>query len=394
MYLRRYNKQLLIFGILFFLLCYIFLLQGGAIMFANGAGTIISCAFVYNSGNLGSAILSMPSGSVIIVDTLFQNNGIGNTGGNAIYHSTNYGGSLAIINPHPSSQIDPISGSPSSLLKCSSGTTTACKSSTAQTCNTTTYMAPNKWGWQHLNTIFQMEYITCTYDNSCSAISVPNAVCNNCFDSHCIGIASCTNGKFDNDGFAYNGCESSVDCNAIDIDGATCTACSDATTCTAMSLCSLNRFDLNGLTSDGCEIASCPILLYSDDAALSGMDGYNVLTESCIMGYQFSTNANAIPSGKTLKIKKDPVVVGDLVMFKYLPSVNTKLYLCPYPWVTYPSSTPLPPSLHSSCKPNKERHFYVNGGSLLMEGITLKGGIESVSYFYQIIFNVFFFQKK
>ena len=82
-----------------------------------------------------------------------------------------------------------------------------------------------------------------------------------------------------------------------------------------------------------------PTFLFVDDASLTATGGYNLLTESCVMGDQFS-----IPSHKTLKIKKKSSVSGKVVMDR------------------------------QATKENPGRHFYVNKGTLLIEGITLTGG--------------------
>ena len=105
-------------------------------------------------------------------------------------------------------------------------------------------------------------------------------------------------------------------------------------------------------------LVACPTFLFADDKALEGTGGYNVLTESCVMGDQFSydsaavdnkcthcKNNGGIPYGKTLKIKKDPSVVGEIVLDRQATSAN------------------------------KGRHFEVEG-TIVMEGITLTGGYE------------------
>ena len=92
-------------------------------------------------------------------------------------------------------------------------------------------------------------------------------------------------------------------------------------------------------------VEACPTFLYADDDALAGTDGYNVLTASCTMGSDMT-----VATGKTLKIKKDPSVVGEISIDRQATSAN------------------------------KGRHFYVQG-NLEMEGITLKGGyaVSSIS---------------
>ena len=87
-------------------------------------------------------------------------------------------------------------------------------------------------------------------------------------------------------------------------------------------------------------VEACPTFLYADDDALAGTDGYNVLTASCTMGRDMT-----VATGKTLKIKKDPSVVGEISIDRQATSGN------------------------------RGRHFLVYG-NLEMEGITLKGGYE------------------
>ena len=91
-------------------------------------------------------------------------------------------------------------------------------------------------------------------------------------------------------------------------------------------------------------LVACSTFLFADDAALSGTDGYNVLTASCTMGSDMT-----VGSGKMLKIKKDPSVVGEIVLDR------------------------------QATDENRGRHFLVLG-TIVMEGITLKGGYAPVSY--------------
>ena len=84
-------------------------------------------------------------------------------------------------------------------------------------------------------------------------------------------------------------------------------------------------------------VEACPTFLYADDDALAGTDGYNVLTASCTMGSDMT-----VANGKTLKIKKDPSVVGEI-------------------------------SIDRQATSGRNRHFNVYG-NLEMEGVTLKGG--------------------
>ena len=86
-------------------------------------------------------------------------------------------------------------------------------------------------------------------------------------------------------------------------------------------------------------VEACPTFLYADDAALAGTDGYNVLTASCTMGSDMT-----VANGKTLKIKKDPSVVGEISIDRQATSAN------------------------------KHTYYFLVQGTIVMEGITLKGG--------------------
>ena len=85
----------------------------------------------------------------------------------------------------------------------------------------------------------------------------------------------------------------------------------------------------------------CGTWKFADDASLSGSDGWNVLSASCNLGSDFT-----VPEGKTLKIKKDPTMDGELVIDRQATSSN------------------------------EGRHFYVQG-TLNIEGVTLTGGYVS-----------------
>ena len=54
---------------------------------------------------------------------------------------------------------------------------------------------------------------------------------------------------------------------------------------------------------------NCPTVLYSDNVALSGTNGYNVWSTSCNMISQMG-----ISTGKTVKIKKSSSMSGELVI--------------------------------------------------------------------------------
>jgi len=94
-------------------------------------------------------------------------------------------------------------------------------------------------------------------------------------------------------------------------------------------------------------VEACPIFLYADDAALAGTDGYNVLTASCTMG------SVTVANGKTLKIKKDPSVVGEIVLDRQATIANKG-----YIFVVHSQAT------------------------IVMEGITLTGGYAPVSLYF------------
>ena len=86
-------------------------------------------------------------------------------------------------------------------------------------------------------------------------------------------------------------------------------------------------------------IAACPPFKLADQLSATG--GFNVLSASCTMGSEFRVN-----SGQTLKIKKDPLMIGELIIDRQATSAS------------------------------KGRHFLVLGGTLLVEGLTLTGGYE------------------
>ena len=89
----------------------------------------------------------------------------------------------------------------------------------------------------------------------------------------------------------------------------------------------------------GRNLAACDLKLAD---ALSATGGFNVLSASCTMASDFT-----VSSGKTLKIKKDPLMIGELIIDR------------------------------QATESSKGRHFKVNnGGTLLVEGVTLTGGYE------------------
>ena len=93
--------------------------------------------------------------------------------------------------------------------------------------------------------------------------------------------------------------------------------------------------------SRGRRLGACDFKL-SDDASLVATDGWNVLSESCVLG-------STITVTKTMKVKKNPSVSGPVVIDRQATSGNNQ-------------------------------HFSVSGGNLEMEGVTLTGGYN-VSFF-------------
>jgi hypothetical protein len=107
------------------------------------------------------------------------------------------------------------------------------------------------------------------------------------------------------------------------------------------SLCKALRLEMVTLketkvVSRGRRLVACD-LKESGHLDLVSTGGWNVLSESCVLGSQIN-----VGSGKTMKVKKDPSVSGPVVIDRQATSGNN-------------------------------RHFLVYG-NLEMEGITLKGG--------------------
>jgi len=111
----------------------------------------------------------------------------------------------------------------------------------------------------------------------------------------------------------------------------------------------------NKLHGERRRLTQCPTFKFVDDNSLSPSNGVNILSSSCTLGSDFS-----IPSGKTLKIKKDPTMVGELVIDRKATSSA------------------------------RGRHFHVTG-NLFVEGVTLTGGY--VSAFSYLISMMFFCRK-
>ena len=80
-----------------------------------------------------------------------------------------------------------------------------------------------------------------------------SGLCSECSSKDfCDVSVDCDTNFFDVDGIVANGCE--VGCPMVT--NATCDACSDENTCTAVT-CDVNTFDSDGVTTNGCE-ARCP----------------------------------------------------------------------------------------------------------------------------------------
>ena len=96
---------------------------------------------------------------------------------------------------------------------------------------------------------------------------------------------------------------------------------------------------------------------FADDASLSGSGGWNVLSAGCNLGSDVT-----VPSGKTLKIKKDPTMAGELVIDR------------------------------QATQSNQGRHFQV-AGTLNVEGVTLTGGyVSAIDCIFEFLRSLFFFK--
>ena len=315
------------------------------------------------------------SSSASFIDCLYTNNKAGTTL-NA-FHVESSATSLTIIHSNPSSQTDAITGTPSKLVTCSTSPSqfSPCDASATNCAAATGSQPPG---------------VICTYN--CASISVADATCTGCgTPTTCSTLSTCTSGKFNSDEKSINGCESSFDCSSISITAGTCTSCSSSSTCTKVT-CDTNKFNTDGDLTNGCEAGCAPVtggtctalgvcytaldngctaftcsankfdhdgdirngcesdlpvcnFFLADDAALSGTNGYNLLTESCYM-----SNTISIQSGKILKIKKDDTVVDEIVIDRLATSSNS----------------------------NRGNHFSLSGGTLEVEGVTLTGGNDNV----------------
>ena len=91
-------------------------------------------------------------------------------------------------------------------------------------------------------------------------------------------------------------------------------------------------------------LAACPPIYTADDDRLKDTGGWNVWSESCVMGSSYN-----VLSGKTVKIKKSSSMSGELIIDRGATSGD------------------------------ENRHFKVQG-TLELEDITLKGGYAVSSF--------------
>ena len=105
--------------------------------------------------------------------------------------------------------------------------------------------------------------------------------------------------------------------------------------------------------SRGRRLGACDFKL-SDDASLVATDGWNVLSESCVLGSKIT-----VGSGKTMMVRKD-LLVSDPVIIdnRYDVGSGTGGGLI----------------------------FHLNAGSLEMVGVTLTGGSIAVSFVCCVFF--------
>ena len=84
----------------------------------------------------------------------------------------------------------------------------------------------------------------------CAIVSVAGATCTDCSDlSTCTAISACSSNMFNDDGLAFNGCEA----GCPSVAGATCISCSSSSTCTTISTCINGKFDSDSDPTNGCE---------------------------------------------------------------------------------------------------------------------------------------------
>ena len=114
-----------------------------------------------------------------------------------------------------------------------------------------------------------------------------------------------------------------------------------------------NDEDVNSVTRVGRRrLAICGEFLYDDDEALTASDGWNLLSESCILEADITVGQHHVI--KKMKIKKHPSESGVVVLNRQASSENNG------------------------------RHFEVIAGdTLIVEGLTLTGGYADVSVLFQ-----------
>ena len=127
--------------------------------------------------------------------------------------------------------------------------------------------------------------------------------------------------------------------STMDIKGTTAkiVTCSGNSPCTASigNVCSAASSDKGGVV---CRLPECPLIVKGNN--------WNVRSESCKMSSRY-----VVGSTKTVKIKKDPSMSGELIIDR-----------------------------GSDTSGSINQHFYVTGGALELEDVTLKGGYTVSSF--------------
>ena len=122
--------------------------------------------------------------------------------------------------------------------------------------------------------------------------------------------------------------------------------------------------DIRAMVQGRRRLAACDTSTwkFADDASLSGSGGWNILSASCTLGHLGTNNHFEVPSGKTLKIKKDPTMAEELVIDR------------------------------QATQSNQGRHFQV-AGTLNVEGVTLTGGyVSAIDCIFEFLRSLFFFK--
>jgi len=171
-----------------------------------------------------------------------------------------------------------------------------------------------------------------------------------------------------------NTCSPYVSCSVVDGSSVNSESCACGTTdCTAASNGLFCRSSTN--TCSSFPVVDCDFKL-SDDPSLASTDGWNMLLASCVMGSTIS-----VGSGKTMKVKRDHA--GFLALVNVAKKTGNDLTR----WLSTPTVID-----RQATSSNRGMHFqvsggwslgngqYHSGGSLELEGVTLKGGY-SVSFF-------------